>query len=191
MEDGSVRAYGPAGEIAERYMTEVNLDAQANQSNALQSHRGGSGEVRFLSVDLVDEAGRPTAVIAAGETLVVRATYHAYQPVDSPVFQVAIVDVDTGLVITTATSSARGVPGVASGEGVIRCRFAHVPLRPRQYVLRLSITDRDQLASYDVLTAGPRFAVTGHGHGVENLADEEDGLVSLPFEFEYPQVLTP
>ena len=72
----------------------------------------------------------------------------------------------------------------------------------RRYNFRSSITadlsgrrpggrDRDQLASYDVLTAGPRFAVTGHGHGVENLADEEDGLVSLPFEFEYPQVVNP
>ena len=58
-----------------------------------------------------------------------------------------------------------------------------LPLRPRQYVLRLSITDAHQLASYDVVTAGPRFAVTGQGAGVDSLADEQDGLVSLPFEF--------
>jgi ABC-type multidrug transport system ATPase subunit len=55
MEDGGVRAYGPAGEIAERYMNEVNLEALANQATALQSHRGGTGE----GVDgrLIDEAG--------------------------------------------------------------------------------------------------------------------------------------
>ena len=57
-------------------------------------------------------------------------------------------------------------------------------------MLRLSVTDRHQLASYDVVTAGPRFAVTGHGHGVENLADEEDGLVSLPFEFRHELSVT-
>ena len=68
---------------------------------------------------------------------------------------------------------------------MIECRFARLPLRPRQYVLRLSITDQHQLASYDVVTAGPRFAVTGQGGGVESLADEEDGLVSLPFEFRH------
>ena len=52
-------------------------------------------------------------------------------------------------------------------------------------MLRLSITDGDQLASYDTVTAGPRFAVTGQGGGVDSLADEQDGLVSLPFDIEH------
>ena len=71
---------------------------------------------------------------------------------------------------------------MVEGAGEIEIRFAHLPLRPRQYVLRLSITDAFQLASYDVVTAGPRFAVTGQGSGVDSLADEQDGLVTLPFE---------
>ena len=66
MEDGRVRAYGPAGEIAERYMNEVNLEALANQATALQSHRGGTGEVRYRTVDLVDEAGAPTGMLTRG-----------------------------------------------------------------------------------------------------------------------------
>ena len=52
--------------------------------------------------------------------------------------------------------------------------------------LRLSITDRHQLASYDVVTAGPRFAVSGQGRGVDGLAptgDDDDGLVSVTYEF--------
>jgi hypothetical protein len=48
--------------------------------------------------------------------------------------------------------------------------------------MRLSITDAFQLASYDVVTAGPRFAIAGHGTGVDSLADEQDGLVTVPFE---------
>ena len=183
MESGGVRAYGPAGEIAEKYMNEVNVEALANQATALQSHRSGTGEVRYVAVDLHTDTGAQTGLLSPGETLVVRATYRANQRVASPVFQVAIVDVDSGLVITTATSKAGDVPAMVEGEGEIRCRFDHLPLRPRQYVLRLSITDQHQLGSYDVVTAGPRFAVTGSGGGVENLADEEDGLVSLPFSF--------
>ena len=66
-----------------------------------------------------------------------------------------------------------------------KCGSTSLPLRPRQYVLRLSITDAHQLASYDIVTAGPRFAVTGQGGGVDSLADEQDGLVSLPFEVEH------
>jgi len=185
MENGAVKAYGAAGEIAERYMNEVNLEALANQSNALQSHRGGTGEVRYVSVDLHTGSGDKTGLIKPGDALVVRAAYRANTRVAGPVFQVAIVDVDSGLVITTATSQPGDAPATVEGEGVVSCRFDRLPLRPRQYVLRLAITDAHQLASYDVVTAGPRFAVTGQGGGVENLADEEDGLVSLPFAFEH------
>jgi hypothetical protein len=32
------------------------------------------------------------------------------------------------------------------------------------------------------VTAGPRFAIAGHGSGVDSLADEQDGLVTVPFE---------
>jgi homopolymeric O-antigen transport system ATP-binding protein len=183
MEEGRVRAYGSAGEIAERYMNEVNLQALANESTALQSHRGGTGEIRYLDVELFDESGRPAAMIAPGDTLVVRASYRSERSIEQPVFQIAIIDVDTGLVITTATSKPELTALAGNGGGSIECRFMRLPLRARQYLLRLSISDRNQLASYDVVTAGPRFAVSGRGRGVEGLADEEDGLVSLPFEF--------
>ena len=183
MENGRVRAYGPAAEIAERYMNEINLEALANQANALQSHRGGTGEVRYTTVEVCDGRGRPTGLVSAGETLLVRANYQSLKPVRRPSFQLAIVDVDTGVVVTTATTAADDVPEQLSGEGMVECRFDRLPLRARQYVLRLSISDELQLASYDVVTAGPRFAVTGAGAGVDSLADEGDGLVSVPYAF--------
>ena len=187
MEEGRVRAYGKAADIAEQYVNEVNLETLANQSIALQSHRGGTGEMRYTSVELLDAAGRPATFVRSGETLVVRAGYRTDHSVPRPVFQMAIIDVDTGIVVATASSSgdSASIPATVSGVGPLECRFHRLPLRPRQYVLRLSISDSHQLASYDVVIAGPRFAVTGTGHGVDGLADEEDGLVSLPFEFSH------
>ena len=185
MENGAVRAYGEAGAIAEQYMNEVNLEALTNQATSLQSHRGGTGEVRFERVDLHGADGMPKAVFGTNDTLVVRGSYVVSKPVESPVFQVALVDVETGVIITTASTAGRGVAGRVQGPGEIEIRFAHLPLRPRQYVLRLSISDTYQLASYDVVTAGPRFAVAGQGGGVDSLADEQDGLVTIPFEVEH------
>jgi lipopolysaccharide transport system ATP-binding protein len=182
MDEGRVRAHGPAGEIAERYMNEVNLEALAGQSTALQSHRGGTGEVRYESVDLVDGQGAPAALVDAGATLVVRARYRVFQPVHPPVFQLAIVDVDTGVVVSTVASRPETGPAAMNGAGVVECRFERLPLRARQYVLRLAITDEHQLASYDVVTAGPRFAVTGR-EGIDSLGGEQDGLVTLPCTF--------
>ena len=182
MDHGTVRAYGEAGAVAEQYMNEVNLQAMQNQGTSLQSHRGGTGEVRFERVDLFGADGAPKAVFASDDTLIIRGAYVATQPVESPVFQAAIVDVDTGVVVTTASTAGRDAAGMVEGPGEIEIRFAHLPLRARQYVLRLSITDAFQLASYDVVTAGPRFAIAGHGAGVDSLADEQDGLVTVPFE---------
>jgi ABC-type polysaccharide/polyol phosphate transport system ATPase subunit len=185
MEDGRVRAYGPAADVAERYMSEVNLQALADQGAALQSHRGGSGEVRYLTVDVADAEGRPAGLIAPGDALIVRATYRADRAVRRPVFQVVIIDVDSGLVVTSASSDPTTGPGDITGEGTLECQFDALPLRARQYVLRLTITDEHLLASYDQVTAGPRFAVSGRGKGVENLADEDEGLVTLPFRFRF------
>jgi ABC-type polysaccharide/polyol phosphate transport system ATPase subunit len=185
MEEGQVRAYGDAGDIAERYMNEINLQALANDQTALQSHRGGTGEIRYSTVEVLDGASRPSAQFATGDTLVVRAAYQVSDRTARPLFQIAIVDVDTGLVVTTATSDVTRAGALAAG-GMIECRFPRLPLRPRQYVLRLSITDEFQLASYDTVSAGPRFAIVSHGAGVDVLADEQEGLVSLPFEIVYP-----
>jgi ABC-type polysaccharide/polyol phosphate transport system ATPase subunit len=189
MEQGAVRAYGDAGEIAERYMNEVNLQALSNQGTALQSHRGGTGEVRFDDVTLFDGGGSPASTFGAADTLVVRGRYVATRPVERPVFQVAIVDVDTGVIVTSASSSVE-VPATVDGPGEIEMRFGNLPLRPRQYVLRLSITDAHQLGLYDQVLAGPRFAVIGHGGGVDSLADEQEGLVSLPCEIVHRGPLT-
>jgi ABC-type polysaccharide/polyol phosphate transport system ATPase subunit len=182
MEGGTVRAHGPAGEIAERYMNEVNLQALANQETSLQSHRGGTGEVRFDAIEVLNQSMAPATTFAADDTLIVRGSYNSAAAVERPVFQVAIVDVDTGVIVTTVNSVRGDVPAMVSGPGVIEMRFGRLPLRPRQYVLRLSITDAHQLGSYDEIVAGPRFAVTGAGGGVDSLADEQDGLVSVPCE---------
>src|SRR5499427_4888440 len=119
MEEGHVRAYGPAAEIAERYMSDVNAQALAGQSVNLQSHRGGSGEIRYSSVELVDEDGRPATMIAHAATLVVHAEYQAQTPVERPVFQMAIIDVDTGLVVATAASLGDAMAAHVHGEGAV------------------------------------------------------------------------
>jgi ABC-type polysaccharide/polyol phosphate transport system ATPase subunit len=185
MDEGRVRAYGPATEIAERYMAEVNLRALANEKNALQSHRGGTGEVRYTQVDVLNGDLQPASRVVEGGPLIVRAEYDAAQAVASPVFQVAIIDVDTGLIVATATSSASDVPKVVDGRGVIRCVFDALPLKRRQYVLRLAITDSHQLVSYDVVTAGPRFAVVAGGSLASSASEDDDGLVALPYRFEH------
>src|SRR5438046_652923 len=78
-------------------MEQVNLRALANRNTALESHRGGTGEIRYVAVDILDRSGRAASSVREGGALTVRATYDASVPVHAPVFQIAIVDVDTGM----------------------------------------------------------------------------------------------
>src|SRR5262245_32805660 len=119
MEEGRIRAVGDAASIVERYIDEVNLRALANQDNALQSHRGGTGEIRYTAIDVVDRNGRPVRVVREGDPLIVRAAYDATAQILQPVFQIAIVDVDTGVVVSTATSSPGERPTALDGAGVV------------------------------------------------------------------------
>ena len=78
LDKGRVRAYGPAAEITERYMNEVNLAALGDGDAALQTQRTGTGEVRYVSVELLDASGSGRrGLIEADDTLIVRATYRA------------------------------------------------------------------------------------------------------------------
>ena len=47
LDKGEVRAYGPAAEITERYMNEVNLAALGDGDATLQTQRTGTGEVQI------------------------------------------------------------------------------------------------------------------------------------------------
>ena len=184
MDAGCVRAIGGTEEIVDRYTEEMNVRALQNANNPLQTHRSGTGEIRFTGIDVIDESEAPVTVVAEGGSLTVRAAYAVQTPVKSAIFQIGIIDVDTGLVVATATSGpADALPGPDS-VSLIDCTFQPLPLRPRQYALRLAITDAHQLMAYDVIVAGPRFVVTSAG--MNRPVDEDGGLVSLPYRFRTP-----
>ena len=185
MDEGRVRAVGAAAEIADRYMEEVNVRALANRNNALQSHRSGTGEIRYTSVQIVESDGCPAGIVREGSPLVVRAGYQAASRVARPIFQIAIVDVDTGLVVATASSHPADAPPSVEGAGEVECVFESVPLRPRQYLLRMTITDANQLVSYDVVTGETRFVVGAAGGRSGQGSDDEDGIVSLKYRFDH------
>ena len=182
LDQGRVRASGAAAEVTDRYVEEVDR-AAAGGPAALPGRRAGTGEIRFSTIETLDGGGRPVERIREGGTLVVRAGYDATSRVPAPVFQVAIVDVDTGMTVATATSSPSDAPPVIDASGAVECIFESLPLRPRQYALRMTIADARQLASYDVVSAGPRFTIVAAGGSQP--ADAGDGFVVLPYRFEH------
>jgi ABC-type polysaccharide/polyol phosphate transport system ATPase subunit len=181
LDEGRVRASGAAAEVADQYVEEMDARGAAG-SPALPGRRAGTGEIRFSTIDILDADGRPVDRVREGATLVIRAGYEAARRIPSPVFQVGIVDVDTGITVATATSSPSDGPSIVDASGAVDCIFESLPLRPRHYALRLSIADARQAASYDVVAAGPRFAVVAAG---SQSTESSDGFVVLPYRFEH------
>ena len=189
LDAGRVRAIGPTAEIVDRYTEEMNVRALANAENPLQRHRAGTGEIRFTAIDVIDAAESPVTTVREGAPLTVRAVYRVHTYVAAAVFHVGIIDADTGVVVATATSRTDNSVTQPDESGVIDCTFDALPLRPRQYALRLAITDANQLMSYDVVAAGPRFVVTA-GIDHSGPADDDAGVVSLPYRFGRPARVT-
>jgi lipopolysaccharide transport system ATP-binding protein len=186
MDQGRIRASGAAADIADRYTEDVNGRAPANRQNLLPGLRAGTGEIRYTDVEIVDRTGRRTDRVREGDTLVVRARYETSSRIASPVFQVAIVDVETGLTVAAATSSPADSAATPENSGAVDCIFESLPLRPRHYALRMTITDALQLVSYDIVPGGPQFTVTVASGTAGLTSGAGDGLVSLPYRFEYP-----
>ena len=161
MEDGRVRAYGPAGEIAERYMNEVNLEALANQATRpaepSRRHRrdplhGGRPRRRGRPADDADRAGRDARgarrlsrrAAARATGLSGRDRRRRYRPRHHH------RDVDA-----SRRAAAKSKAPASSSAGLRGCRCGRASTccgcrSPTRY----------QLASYDVVTRRP--AIRGH-----------------------------
>ena len=183
MDEGRVRAFGAAGGDR-RALHERGQPARARQPGeraAEPSRRHRRNPLHRRRDRRRRLACRP-ASCRDGSPLVVRAGYQAASRVARPVFQVAIVDVDTGLVVATAiVAMPRDVPLRRRRRRRDRMRLrvasaAAAPVRPAP--------DDHRRPSARVVRRGHRrAAVRRHGRraGRSAASDDEDGFVSLPY----------
>ena len=182
LDHGQIKALGPTEEVVAAYLDNVNLRAAAEQSARDRGEtRGGSGDARFSSVTLVDEAGQPTEVIHPGESIHVRAEYRAFRRIERPVFRFAIGSPRHGAIVSSVDSSSQDVPEMVEGPGLVECVFEAPPLRPGHYSLALSILGPDGIALYDSLAVAADFVVSASGrHGEDGRASDRGDLIDIP-----------
>lgn len=184
LDRGRVQAQGDTESVVAAYVDAIN--AQSAQESAARDRtemRGGSGEIRYTDVRLLDEQGRPVDLLACGEPLRVRARYLAHQPVRRPVFRFAIASPLHGVVVAIADSQAADLPEWLEGPGEIECVFKALPLRPGTYTVQLSITGSDLHALYDLYSVGNDFVVSADGQdAASGYTPGQNDLVYLPFE---------
>ncbi|MET0764893.1 MAG: ABC transporter ATP-binding protein [Blastococcus sp.] len=152
LEHGNLRAEGPAFEVVDKYIAEVNA-AESNRlgggSNETDDTHRGSGEMRITAVEFLDADGVARPVAVAGRPLTIRVRYDVKDPVTEPVFGLAFHH-ESGAHIAGPNSQEGGtVAGTVSEPGYVDYHFDRLPLSPGIFVITTGIVDSSQTHVFD------------------------------------------
>jgi ABC-2 type transport system ATP-binding protein/lipopolysaccharide transport system ATP-binding protein len=152
LEHGRLRAEGPAFEVVDQYVAEVNAaesDRLGQGENATDDRHRGSGEITIRRVEFLDAEGVARPVAVAGKPMTVRVHYEASEPVNEPVFGLAFHH-EGGAHVSGPNSQAGGtIAGRVEGAGHADYHFDQLPLNPGIFVVTAGIVDSSQTHVFD------------------------------------------
>ncbi len=174
LESGELKMVGEPGNVVDDYVGDVH-DRERAEGAAADGHgsRWGSGEGRIDRVELLDSNGRPTTVVRTGDAVTIRLHYSTQEPIERPVFGLAVYRLDGVHVTGPNTRDAGCVPDRIDGPGQVDLRIDRLLLVPGSYDLSASMYDYACVNPYDFRHRDFRFEVD-HGDPREAF-----GVVSL------------
>jgi ABC-2 type transport system ATP-binding protein len=183
LQQGRLRMVGPAPAVIDAYIDEVHTEREAEPDSsgggggaggAGAGARWGSGEGRIERAEILDHRGAPTLQVRTGEAMTVRLHFSVTQPIERPVFGIAIHTLE-GTHVTGPNSREAGcVPDRVEGAGHVDVTVDRLLLLPGTYDLTVAFTDYSALHPFDYRHRVLRFDVEA-GEPRESYG----GLVSL------------
>jgi lipopolysaccharide transport system ATP-binding protein len=158
LDHGVMRASGPASEVIDAYLADVNLHererlaarGEALDEGEINSFRRGSRELEIIRVQLLDEHGEERPVFQSHASLTVRMHYCAHAPIDGPVFGIGIHHESGAWLVGPNTGFDEfRIPRVV-GEGYVDYRIPSLPLLGGSYRVSVAAVDASQTHAYDV-----------------------------------------
>jgi len=156
LEHGRLVRVGPAAELVDDYIDEGHAERETQTEAA---SRWGSGEARLTKVELLDARGRPTTRVRTGDTVTVRLTYDASEPISKPVFGLALENLEGVYVWAHHSRDGEFVPDRIAGTGSIDLVIPRLMLQPGTFDLLASLVDYTTTHTYDFLRHCYRFDV--------------------------------
>lgn len=168
LEHGLIQAEGQPTDVAMAYIAHVVAQEEeaaqaANPGTAISANvaddpqgaawingrRWGSRKIRITRVAFYDGDGATTTTFRNGDTLTVRIHYTAPEPVERPVFGLALYH-QSGAHLSGPNSQFAGleIPAVG-GEGWIDYTIAELPLLEGDYSLSVAAVSHDDTEMYD------------------------------------------
>jgi ABC-2 type transport system ATP-binding protein len=140
--------------------------------------RWGSGEALITDIELLDASGNSVTTVRTGDDVRFRLHYKFEQPIEQPVFGLAIYTIDGVHVTGPNTREANFVPDRLDGTGWVDFHVPRLLLVRGIYDLSVSLVDYSILHSYDFRHRAFRFDVE------RGMPEEQFGVVSLGGEWQ-------
>lgn len=123
--------------------------------------RAGTGEIKIEQVELLDAQGRPQAEQRVGGPVTVRIHYRAQEPVQNPVFNIAL-HVLNGQQVTGIRSDSDGLrTGDFYGSGYVDIVVPELNLLPNIYTVDAVLFHSDGFTFYDRVNRAADLKVVG------------------------------
>lgn len=164
LEHGVVREIGVPGNVVDDYVGEAHVARDGAQPDGApgespERQRWGSGEVRVERMEVLDAAGRPATQVRTGERMSFRLHYSTREPVERPVFGIALYSVE-GIEITGPNIKDQDlVPDRIDGPGVVDFVVDRLMLLPGTYELSAACYDDTLQHPFDHRHRALRFDV--------------------------------
>ena len=132
LEAGHIMKIGSARDVTRAYLDSVNAreaadDVSAGAAPAAMPVRRGTGEIRIMRIEALDDSGRPNSMLLSGRGGIIRLHYFAQQHVDDVSVSMGF-DNAAGIRVTGVSSREDCAVAVAPGEG-------HVDFRSDRFLL--------------------------------------------------------
>lgn len=149
--NGKIQQDGDTRDVIHAYLSSFVTQKAGFDLRDAERYRG-SGEIRYVRVELLDSQKQPVDVIRSGDSLVIRLHYHAKEVIYHPHFILGI-STELGTLITNIATFLMGYqpPVLSPGPGHIDLEIDFLNLMPGCYYVSLSIWDQISGRYYDGL----------------------------------------
>lgn len=189
LDSGRIREEGEPRSVISHYITEMNQQAiQKTMKISESAIRPGTGEVRALRVELLDNRNLKTNIFEFGATLKIRIFYRVYKHVLFPEFRVGVHPGNHLMPLFSATSAERGRSlQEIEGNGWVEFIFESMPLlRSTLYYFNVHIFSHDGLIVYDRWDDALDFTVKlARPTGEDQHLLGKEGFFHVPFTYRH------
>ncbi|MCS7249104.1 MAG: ABC transporter ATP-binding protein [Anaerolineales bacterium] len=149
---GQIVAAGSAAQVVDRYLGRIRQQEEtrlAEAQTAEQPWRWGNRKIEITKVEFLDEHGQPKNIFQTGEYFALRIEYQAHEPIDSPVFGMAIHHND-GTHLTGPNTQFAGLDlGRVEGKGWVLYEVDRLPLLEGLYKVSVAVHNASDSEMYD------------------------------------------